>query len=64
MKGEGNVTPQFLPHCINVCDVNIIRNHDKELKAKALSLIKVWYIGDHGDAYGLCAKSSTFVNIM
>ena len=37
-----------LTHSINVYDVNIISNHDKELKAKALSLINVWYIGDHG----------------
>ena len=47
-KGEGNVTPWFLTHCINVYDANIISNHDKEIKAKALSLIDVWYIGDHG----------------
>ena len=34
-----------------------------EFRAKALSLIKVWYIGNHGDAYGFYAKSSTFVNM-
>ena len=38
----------FDPVCINVYDVNIIWNHVMELKAKALSLINVWYIGDHG----------------
>ena len=48
LKGEGNVTPWFLPRCINVYHVNIISNHDKEIKAKALSLINVWYISDHG----------------
>ena len=33
---------------LNVYDVNIIWNHGKELKAKALSLINAWCIGDPG----------------
>ena len=41
---SGGVKPRFLPRCINVYDVNIILNHDKELKGKALSLIDVWFL--------------------
>ena len=40
IKGEGDVTPWFRPHGIKIVDdVNIVLNHGKELKAKALPLI-------------------------
>ena len=45
--GECNI-PDLTPFALNVYDVNIIWNHGKHLKAKALSVINVWCIGDHG----------------
>ena len=47
-KFELGRAPSFDAICINVYDVYIIWNHDKELKAKAMSLINVWFIGDRG----------------
>ena len=44
-----NVTPRFWPcFALNIYDENIVWNHGKELKAKALPLIDVLCIGDQG----------------
>ena len=42
-------TPVLTPFALNIYDINIVWNHGKELKAKALPLIDVFCIGDQGD---------------
>ena len=41
-------TSALTPFALNIYDVNIVWNHGKELKAKALPLIDVLCISDQG----------------